>query len=291
MSSLRVQLISEARKLVEEMTALCLEYQNLLREPLFFTTPDSGNLSGRLDLADKCNDQFRTRPAVIARRLQVAGYTEAAESLLEYAAVVRRFSLLTVSWDPNADIVLLEHDVTSASDSLLRLLEKGRRTTETDELSRKNLSDDELSLFIAASDLIGDLGQCSDDYMFYFEGLQDAHELEEDVPNDVRMNDITAAYNKLPVRAVVDRSTASGLEELGSAIERLSAAVSGIVHLPAGAYPSPESESPASPGPDDIPATGPAINVIEVSRGVKQLYEAAIEILLKCASFGDERTD
>lgn len=291
MALLRVQLIEEARKLVDEMSTLCLEYQKLIRDPHYSAIPDAGNLGRRLDLANECNHQFRTRPAVIASRLQVAGYVQAAESLLAYATVVHRFSLLTMSWDPEADRVLLEHDIAGESDHLFQLLEEGRRTAEAAEPSRKNLSDDELSLLLDASDLICDLGQCSDDYFFYFEGLQDAHEIDEDIPNWVRMSDITAAYDKLPVRALVERSKARGFGELGSAIERLSEAVSDVVHLPSSAYPRPQSESPASTGAGEVVPAGPAIDVIEVSRGVKQLYEAAVEILLQCASFPGERPE
>lgn len=254
------------------MKSLCLTYQSYIREPDY---PSGENLAKRLELADECNDRFRVPPIFIERRLQVAGYARAAELLTSFSRVVDRFSLLTIAWSEDADSVLLDHDIDSDAIALLSELTAARQSA-----SRKTPSDANLEALVTAADIIEKLAQSSDDYFFYFEGERDAHE-EDDIDPQQRMAGIKANYDSLPISTVVDQCKTSGNSELASAIERLSAAVSAVVHLPPDAFPSTEEEDPASIA--DAGLIGRAVDVGEISGDVKNKYETAVSALLEAS--------
>lgn len=259
MTSVREQVLDEAIQLVTAMTSLCLKYQSYLRTPDYSSSGD--NLHARLELADECNDKFRVPPSFIFRRLEVAGYQQLAESLRSLSAMVRRFSLLTISWDPEQDLVLLDDDVETPGNQLLANLEAARRGTET-FVSSQPLTDEELKTLLAAGDLIGHLATNVDDYLFYFEGLQDAHE-DDEISNADRMAAIRASTERLDTTEVIDQCTAKGYGDLASAIGELSAAVSSTLTL----------EQPAtSPTPEDLD---------RLSAGIRDRYEKVTELLLR----------
>ena len=280
MDSLRVEIIDEAAKLVNEMASLCLKYQEYLSDPLFSSVPNGAHLEERLQLANECAAKFRARPAEVAASLEVVGYDDAAESLLAYANLVHRFSLLTISWDFLHDIVLLEDDVVGPRDHILRLLKVARdRCVQSESIDGARLA-----TLLKARDLIGNLGGCTDDYFFYFEGLRDANEdadeEEAEVTNEEHMGRVTDTYETLPTVKVVQLCTTHGFTELASAIEKLSEFVSGVVHLPANAYPAPTSDFPQPKEPDDL-SEGEQIDVEDVSRRVKKLHDDAVAVLLR----------
>jgi len=281
MDSLRVEIIDEAAKLVNEMASLCLKYQEYVSDPLFSSEPDGAHLEERMQLANECAAKFRARPAEVAASLEVVGYDDAAESLLAYADLVHRFSLLTICWDGLDDIVHLEDDVVGPRDHILGLLKVAR-----DRCVQSESSDGpRLATLLEARDLIGNLGGCTDDYFFYFKGLRDAHEDADEegaeVTTEEHMGRVTDTYEKLPTARVVQLCATHGFTELASAIEKLAEVVSGVVHLPADAYPAPTSDFPQPKQPDDVAAGGEQIDVGGVVSRVKKLHGDAIAILLR----------
>lgn len=260
---------------VQAMKSLCLKYQSYIREPDY---PSGENLAKRLELADECNDRFRVPPIFLARRLQVAGYAQAAELMTSFSHVVERFSLLTIAWSEDADSVLLNHDIEGDAISLLSALTEAREM-----VSREKLSDADLKTLVAAADIIENLALYSDDYFFYFEGQRDAHE-DDGIDPKQRLAEIKANYDALPLLAVVQQCKIGGKTELASAIERLSAAVSAVVHLPPDAFPSTDEEDQASIAEDG--AVGRAVDVSEMSDDIKIKYETAVSALLEVSGLG-----
>jgi hypothetical protein len=280
MDTLRVEIIDEAATLVSEMASLCLEYQEYVSDPLFSSVPDGAHLEERMQLANECAAKFRVHPAKVAASLEVAGYDDVAESLHAYADTVNRFSLLTICWDGLDDISCLEEDVVGPRDHILELLNVARNRCVQSE----GIDDARLATLLKARDLIGNLGRCTDDYLFYFEGLRDANEDPDEengeITNEVHMGRITDTYEKLPTVKIIQLCATHGLTELASAIEKLSEVVSEVVHLPANAYPSPTSDFPQPVEPDDL-AEGEQIDVEDVARRVNRLHSDAVSVLLR----------
>jgi hypothetical protein len=284
-TTLRAQILDDAIELVRAMTAFGLRYQWHLSHHDF---PD--NLAIRLELADECNDRFRVRPGFIALRLQIAGYDAAAESLRSFAALVRRFSFLTISWDVDADISLLDDDVDSAGDHLLGLLEVERHAKSSATTSPgQPLVEARLAILVAAGELIANLGECSDDYFFYFEGLRDAHEPEEkEISNEQRMLEVKEMYEKLAIREVVERCAASGYPDVASSIEELSFAVSAVANLPLNAFPSQTEDKPWISR--ELLPDGLEVDVKEMSGAVVARYREATERLMQASHPRDRQT-
>ena len=216
------------------------------------------------------------------------GSREAAKLLLQFSSLVRRFSLLPVSWDPDADIVLLDDDVQGEKDRLLARLEAalGEISTAGDSDLPSTI---ELETLLTAGDLVEQLARCADDYLFYFEGLHDVHE-DDEVSNDVRMASVTKEYESLAIADVAEKCEASAHQDLACAIKELSRSVSAIVHLPSDSFPAASSDDFERRRETGAAIEGQEVDVGQVSNAVKALYEHAVEVLLQASQRLNEGT-
>lgn len=290
-TTLRERILADAAALLEAMTSLCLEYQSYLRQQELPLDSHESNLGARLRLAAKCREKFDTKPYVIARRLQMAGYDAAANALRVHARVVHRFSLIEITWDEDSDSVLLNVDVSATHDEAVHELESARK----DSLDVKEKSDgsaeEQLGLFIDAADMADNLYRLARDYLLYFEGWLPAG-YDEDESSEDRMLHVTWDYDNLPIDPVVHRCDTHGLQIAAVTLQRLSRAVSAVVHhLPPTAFPSPASNSPSSPAPDEVPVGGEEIDVEEVRNDLDAKHDDAINALLQLRDALSASTD
>jgi hypothetical protein len=164
--------------------------------------------------------------------LQIAGYEPAAKALHHLAREIKRFSLIEVSWSADDDdSYTLDIDVEGAYE---RVTDELRRAEQT-PISRP--ADADLAVLIEAANLADSLTFLAHDYLLYFEGWMPAG-YDPGESDEQRMQQVQDEHDGLLPERVVQKCNSHGYSEVSSALDRLVALTSTIVHLPPSAYPA-----------------------------------------------------
>lgn len=225
----RDDVLTEAAVLIDSLTPLAIEYQSYVRSPETPLDSNETNLDARLRVA---HDYDKLTPLVTVRKLEMAGYDEAAAALDEFwKAVFNVVGGLEMSWDDDESDVL-DIDVRAMQEKALHELKRARAmgTDEPENSVATTEHTRRIALLTDAALMADTLQSMGLDYQSFLEGCIPIP-INEDESEEDRMRRVASEYDKLAPDSVVHNLQRQGFRDAAAALDDLSKTVSQVVHL------------------------------------------------------------
>jgi hypothetical protein len=221
----RNELLDEAEALIGAIAPLALEYQSYVG-PGALLRDGGNNLQARLRVSREWDKVF-PRPRVVERKLEMAGYDDAASALSALSdAVFYVTGWIEMSWEEDETDVLAV-DVHALRDAAIDEMSRARRTA----IDQRGRSGADLAPLLTDAALMGDaLRALAEDYLAFLDGCIPIP-INEDESAEDRMRRVTTDYDKLPVVAIIEQLRRRGFNDSAEALRELSREVRLVVNL------------------------------------------------------------